>query len=95
MQATAEALADLAEYKSIIVDLPPLTSDTSFREAAGLLDAVDRVADWGKTPVEMLSELVGAAGCPAIAVSPNPDVPRQSKLRRSSRSDNDRDQTGC
>ncbi len=58
MQATAEALADLAEYESIIVDLPPLTSDISFREAAGLLDAVVLVAEWGKTPVEMLSELV-------------------------------------
>ena len=54
----AEALADLAEYESVIVDLPPLTSDISFREAAGLLDAVVLVAEWGKTPVEMLSELV-------------------------------------
>src|SRR5690606_13688543 len=53
----AEALADLAEYESVTVDLPPLTSDISFREASGLLDAVVLVAEWGKTPVEMLSEL--------------------------------------
>jgi len=32
MQATAEALADLAKYESIIVDLPPLTSAISFRD---------------------------------------------------------------
>lgn len=51
---------------------------------ADLLDAVVRLAAWGKAPVEMLSELVADAGRPAIAAAPSPDIPRQNPLRRNS-----------
>jgi len=54
----SHALTSCKDYQCIIVNLPPLTSDVPFVEAAGLVDAVVIVAEWARTPVEMLTELV-------------------------------------
>jgi uncharacterized protein involved in exopolysaccharide biosynthesis/Mrp family chromosome partitioning ATPase len=51
-------LAELQSYDMIIVDLPPLTSGSDWLAVSSLLDGVILVAEWGKTPVDVLGELV-------------------------------------
>jgi uncharacterized protein involved in exopolysaccharide biosynthesis/Mrp family chromosome partitioning ATPase len=48
---------DLESYEVIIVDLPPFTSGAHGLAAASVLDGVLIVAEWGKTPIELVAEL--------------------------------------
>jgi len=64
----SDVLTQLADYQTVIIDLPPLTSDISFREATALLDTVVLVAEWGSTPLEMLTELTGELRAAKVAL---------------------------
>lgn len=50
-------LPDLQAYDMVVVDLPPLTSGIEKLAIGPLLDGVIIVAEWGKTPMDMVSEL--------------------------------------
>ncbi|MDE3832833.1 polysaccharide biosynthesis tyrosine autokinase [Sinorhizobium meliloti] len=48
---------ELDSYEIIIVDLPPFTSGVHGLVAASVLDGVLIVAEWGKTPLDLVGEL--------------------------------------
>ena len=50
-------LSDLHSYDLVIFDLPPLTSGADKLSISGLFDSVIIVAEWGKTPAELVKEL--------------------------------------
>nr|WP_234943650.1 polysaccharide biosynthesis tyrosine autokinase [Sinorhizobium meliloti] len=50
-------LDELESYEIIIVDLPPSTSGVNGLAAASVLDGVVVVAEWGKTPLDLVVEL--------------------------------------
>ncbi|MGK9286790.1 polysaccharide biosynthesis tyrosine autokinase [Sinorhizobium meliloti] len=50
-------LDELESYEIIIVDLPPSTSGVHGLAAASVLDGVVVVAEWGKTPLDLVVEL--------------------------------------
>jgi uncharacterized protein involved in exopolysaccharide biosynthesis/Mrp family chromosome partitioning ATPase len=50
-------LPDLQCYDMVIVDLPPLISGADRLAIGSLLDGVIIVAEWGKTPVDLIAEL--------------------------------------
>jgi capsular exopolysaccharide synthesis family protein len=53
-----ELLASLSQlYDVIIVDLPPLKPAADARAISPLLDSVIVVAEWGRTPLKLLSEV--------------------------------------
>jgi uncharacterized protein involved in exopolysaccharide biosynthesis/Mrp family chromosome partitioning ATPase len=58
--AARALLSDLQSYDVVIVDLPPLTAGADALAITSLLDGVVVVAEWGRTPVDMLKELVQA-----------------------------------
>jgi len=64
---SSHALASYRDYQCIIVNLPPLTSEVPFVDAASVLDSVVVVAEWGRTPVEMATELVGELRAAKVA----------------------------
>lgn len=51
-------LAEMKAYDMIIVDLPPLTCGSDRMAACPLFDGVILVAEWGRTPLDLFSELV-------------------------------------
>jgi Mrp family chromosome partitioning ATPase len=58
MQALLKSLRDL--YDMIIVDLPPVNPIVDGVAIASLLDGVVVVAEWGRTPLELLDEVTVA-----------------------------------
>lgn len=50
-------LDELDSYEIIIVDLPPSTSGVYGLAAASVLDGVIIIAEWGKTPLDLVVEL--------------------------------------
>jgi uncharacterized protein involved in exopolysaccharide biosynthesis/Mrp family chromosome partitioning ATPase len=51
-------LPDLGAYDVLILDLPPLTAGADKLAIGGLLDGVIVVAEWGRTPVDLVGELL-------------------------------------
>jgi len=56
----APKLPDVTGYEIALVDLPPLTAGADRLALAGQLDGVVVVAEWGRTPVTLVRELVDA-----------------------------------
>jgi len=52
-----DLISELEAYEIIIVDLPPLTSGMHGLAAASVMDGVLIVAEWGKTPSDLMAEL--------------------------------------
>jgi uncharacterized protein involved in exopolysaccharide biosynthesis/Mrp family chromosome partitioning ATPase len=57
-KAMQALLADVSAYEMVIVDLPSLTDYTEMLGASSVLDGVILMAEWGKTPLDTLGELV-------------------------------------
>jgi Mrp family chromosome partitioning ATPase len=53
-------LSDLVSYDIVIVDLPTLASGADRLAVSSVLDGVVMIAEWGKTHVDTLRELVRA-----------------------------------
>ncbi len=51
-------IAEIQHYDIVIVDLPPLTAGIDRFPASSALDGVIVVTEWGKTPIDVLGELV-------------------------------------
>lgn len=53
-----EALEAYADHDLVIVNLPDMTAETAYADAAAAMDAVVVVAEWGRTPIDLVQELV-------------------------------------
>ncbi len=53
-------LPDLTEYGMVVVNLPPLDSGADRLKIAGALDGTLVVTEWGRTPIELVRELLSS-----------------------------------
>ena len=57
-QEAQSLFAKLDSYGVIIVDLPPFTSGTQWLVAASQFDGLVVAVEWGRTPVDLVSEMI-------------------------------------